>query len=85
LLAAIAPVLADQEFSNPIIPGFAPDPSIVRVDDDFYLINSTFEYFPGIPVYLAASSRATASTRPRFAITMACSMSSRRTMLMATW
>ena len=38
-------------FSNPIIPGFAPDPSIVRVDDDFYLINSTFEYFPGIPVY----------------------------------
>jgi alpha-N-arabinofuranosidase len=38
-------------FSNPIIPGFAPDPSIVRVGDDFYLINSTFEYFPGIPVY----------------------------------
>lgn len=38
-------------FSNPIIPGFAPDPSIVRVDDDFYLINSTFEYFPGIPIY----------------------------------
>ncbi len=38
-------------FSNPIIPGFAPDPSIVRVDGDFYLINSTFEYFPGIPIY----------------------------------
>jgi xylan 1,4-beta-xylosidase len=38
-------------FSNPIIPGFAPDPSIVRVGDDFYLINSTFEYFPGVPVY----------------------------------
>ena len=38
-------------FSNPIIPGFAPDPSVVRVVDDFYLINSTFEYFPGIPVY----------------------------------
>lgn len=38
-------------FSNPIIPGFAPDPSIVRVGDDFYLINSTFEYFPGIPIY----------------------------------
>ncbi|MGB5258854.1 MAG: glycoside hydrolase family 43 protein [Woeseiaceae bacterium] len=38
-------------FSNPIIPGFAPDPSIVRVDDDFYLVNSTFEYFPGIPIY----------------------------------
>lgn len=38
-------------FSNPIVAGFAPDPSIVRVDDDFYLINSTFEYFPGIPIY----------------------------------
>ncbi len=38
-------------FSNPVIPGFAPDPSIVRVGNDFYLVNSTFEYFPGIPVY----------------------------------
>ena len=38
-------------FSNPIIPGFAPDPSIVRVGQDFYLVNSSFEYFPGIPVY----------------------------------
>ena len=38
-------------FSNPVIPGFAPDPSIVRVDDDFYLVNSTFEVFPGIPIY----------------------------------
>lgn len=38
-------------FGNPVIPGFAPDPSIVRVEDDFYLINSTFEYFPGIPIY----------------------------------
>ena len=42
---------ATASFSNPVIPGFAPDPSIVRVDDDFYLINSTFEYFPGIPIY----------------------------------
>jgi alpha-N-arabinofuranosidase len=41
----------NKYFSNPIIPGFAPDPSIVQVDDDFYLINSTFEYFPGIPIY----------------------------------
>jgi len=39
------------QFSNPIITGFAPDPSIVRVADDFYLVNSTFEYFPGIPIY----------------------------------
>lgn len=42
---------ANTTFSNPIISGFAPDPSIVRVEDDFYLVNSTFEYFPGIPLY----------------------------------
>ncbi len=42
---------ATGTFSNPIIAGFAPDPSIVRVEDNFYLINSTFEYFPGIPIY----------------------------------
>ena len=46
-----ASIEASESFSNPIIPGFAPDPSIVRVDGDFYLINSTFEYFPGIPIY----------------------------------
>lgn len=57
VVAACGEQLADEpasqtaRFSNPIIAGFAPDPSIVRVDDDFYLINSTFEYFPGIPVY----------------------------------
>lgn len=42
---------AAERFSNPIISGFAPDPSVVRVGSDFYLVNSTFEYFPGIPVY----------------------------------
>ncbi|KAK0389024.1 hypothetical protein NLU13_2601 [Sarocladium strictum] len=36
---------------NPIIPGFAPDPSIVRVDDWFFLVTSTFHLFPGIPIY----------------------------------
>ena len=36
---------------NPIIPGFNPDPSICAVGDDFYLVTSTFEYFPGVPVY----------------------------------
>ena len=38
-------------FRNPVLPGFQPDPSIVRVGDDFYLVNSTFAWFPGIPVY----------------------------------
>jgi len=38
-------------FRNPILAGFYPDPAICRVGDDFYLINSTFSYFPGIPVF----------------------------------
>ena len=37
--------------NNPVIPGFNPDPSVCRVGDDFYLVTSTFEYFPGVPVY----------------------------------
>lgn len=40
-----------MQYSNPIIPGFNPDPSICRVGRDYYLVTSTFEYFPGIPVY----------------------------------
>jgi xylan 1,4-beta-xylosidase len=36
---------------NPILPGFNPDPSIVRVGKDYYLATSTFEWFPGIPIY----------------------------------
>jgi xylan 1,4-beta-xylosidase len=36
---------------NPILPGFHPDPSICRVGDDVYLVTSTFEYWPGLPVY----------------------------------
>lgn len=40
-----------QTFSNPVIPGFHPDPSICRVADTFYLVTSSFEYFPGIPIF----------------------------------
>lgn len=40
-----------QTFRNPIIPGYNPDPSICRVGDDFYVVNSTFEFFPGVPIY----------------------------------
>jgi xylan 1,4-beta-xylosidase len=36
---------------NPILPGFYPDPSICRVSDDYYLVTSTFEYFPGLPIF----------------------------------
>ncbi len=38
-------------FRNPVIPGFHPDPSVVRVGDDFYLVTSSFEFFPGVPVF----------------------------------
>jgi beta-xylosidase len=36
---------------NPILPGFYPDPSICRVGEDFYLVNSSFAYFPGVPIW----------------------------------
>lgn len=36
---------------NPIIPGFHPDPGVCRVGDDFYIVNSSFEYFPGVPIF----------------------------------
>lgn len=38
-------------FKNPVIPGFAPDPSVVFYDGWYYLVNSTFEYFPGITIW----------------------------------
>ncbi len=36
---------------NPIVPGFFPDPSVCRVGDDFYLVCSSFELCPGIPIF----------------------------------
>lgn len=41
----------NMTYNNPILPGFHPDPSICRVGEDYYLINSSFEYFPSIPVF----------------------------------
>ena len=38
-------------FTNPVIPGFHPDPSICRVEQDYFLVNSSFEYFPGVPLF----------------------------------
>ncbi|RIV81097.1 glycoside hydrolase family 43 protein [Aurantiacibacter xanthus] len=40
-----------QTYANPILPGFHPDPSIVKVGADFYLVTSTFGWFPGLPVF----------------------------------
>jgi alpha-N-arabinofuranosidase len=40
-----------NSFINPIIPGGYPDPSICKVGDTFYVVNSSFEYFPGLPIH----------------------------------
>lgn len=40
-----------MRYNNPIISGMNPDPSVCRVGNDFYLVTSTFEYFPGLPLY----------------------------------
>ena len=40
-----------DRFQNPLFPGFYPDPSITRVGEDYYLIHSTFSYFPGVPIF----------------------------------
>ena len=59
--AANSPVLAyfeeklgfeiQQSYQNPVLPGFHPDPSVVRVGEDYYLVNSSFTYFPAIPIH----------------------------------
>ena len=38
-------------YRNPVLTGFYPDPSLCRVGEDYYLTNSTFAYFPGLPVF----------------------------------
>ncbi len=43
--------LSRRPHSNPVLPGFHPDPSIVRVGEWYYVVNSSFEYLPGIPVH----------------------------------
>jgi beta-xylosidase len=48
LLALLLPTIA---IKNPVLPGWNPDPSILRVGDEYYLATSSFEYFPGIPIY----------------------------------
>ena len=40
-----------NEIQNPILKGFNPDPSILRVGEDYYIATSTFEWFPGVMIY----------------------------------
>lgn len=41
-------------FRNPVIPGFFPDPSVCRAGDEYFLVTSSFTYFPGAPVFRSA-------------------------------
>lgn len=50
-LTGLACAKTAKVFRNPVVPGFHADPSICRVGDDYYLVNSSFEYFPGVPVF----------------------------------
>ncbi len=51
LLVLFALEIDAQTYRNPIIPGYHPDPSVCRVGDCFYLVNSSFQYFPGVPIH----------------------------------
>jgi xylan 1,4-beta-xylosidase len=41
----------EDEYRNPILAGFYPDPSILRVEEDYYLVNSSFAWYPGVPIF----------------------------------
>ncbi len=43
--------LAEGEFYNPILQGCYPDPAITRKGDDYFLVNSSFAMFPGVPIF----------------------------------
>jgi xylan 1,4-beta-xylosidase len=49
--AAFEAPLPRGMYRNPVLAGFHPDPSVVRAGDKFYLVNSSFAFFPGIPVF----------------------------------
>lgn len=40
-----------MKYNNPILKGFYPDPSVCKVDDTYYLVCSSFQYFPGVPLF----------------------------------
>ena len=48
---ALLALQAGGQQVNPILPGFHPDPSICRVGNDYYMVNSSFQYFPGVPIF----------------------------------
>lgn len=50
-LPAFAQNVPETTFKNPVMPGFNPDPSVCRAGDDYYMVTSSFTWYPGIPVY----------------------------------
>lgn len=51
ITALVAVSAQDFGYQNPVIPGFHPDPSVCRVDSDYYLVTSSFEFAPGVPLF----------------------------------
>ncbi len=60
-LAAVAmwaaAISAPAQIENPILPGFNPDPTICRVDSDYYICTSSFTWYPGLPIYRSRDLR----------------------------
>lgn len=50
-LSVAAQTAPSRGFKNPVLPGYYPDPSVCAVEDDFYMVNSSFQYFPGVPIH----------------------------------
>ena len=42
-------------YTNPVIPGFHPDPSVCRVGEEYFLAVSSFTYFPGVPIFRSSN------------------------------
>ncbi len=51
LLLFCSAAVSAQVFKNPVLKGFYPDPSVCRAGEDYYMVNSTFAYFPGLPIF----------------------------------
>ena len=51
MVACDSSITTEPKFTNPILAGGYPDPSICRVGSDYYIVNSSFEYFPGLPIH----------------------------------
>lgn len=50
-MALLLALTARAQVTNPILPGFHPDPSICRAGDDYYICCSSFTWYPGLPIY----------------------------------